>query len=118
MAIPPYKKDLEDFLQDTLFRNTWLVYSKIKIYVRQTNRLLDNERRATLDIGSVEVAEEHQQKGVFTQWLGLAERTAKKANRAVYVENVLNGDLARFLAKRGYKKVDPNESTPSFYKII
>lgn len=117
MATPPYKKDLEDFIVDTTFRNQWLIYAKIKIYVRQANRILDGVRRATLDIGSVEVPEEHQQKGVFTQWLGLAERVAKKAGRAVYVENVLNADLARFLAKRGYQKVDPHESTPSFYRI-
>ncbi len=69
----------------------------------------------TLEIGSVEVEEEHRGNGYFTLFIEEFERIAKEANRCIYVESVLNTELVRFFVKRGYQLVASSVS-PSFVK--
>ena len=113
--------NLDQFLVDKNVRNIWIQEPHLDAYVRKSFRLLDASTTATpcLDIGSIEVDEDKQGRGIFTAFLKRFEQAAKKANRAVYVESILNDRLLTFLLSRGYQ-LTPNSSdlSPNVFKFL
>jgi len=112
---------LNQFIEDANVRNTWIQEADLDAYVRKSFRLLDasSSARPCLDIGSIEVDEPNRGKGIFTAFLERFEQVAKKANRAVYIESILNPRLKTFLLSKGYQLL-PNTSdlSPCVFKII
>lgn len=89
---------------DFLERNKWLNYGPLEVYVRKSQIPFD--LGPNLQIANVTVDEEHQQQGHFTRFLHEAESYAKEHEyAAVYVENVINPVLEKFLTKQGYEKI-------------
>ena len=109
--------DLKRFLASPL-RNVWISEPYIRVYVRKSIRLIDNVHRDCLDIGSVEVEPHKRNNGVFSKFLLKFEKTAKRLNRAVYVESILNSRLEEMLKKRDYKYLSDFSGAPTMYKEI
>jgi hypothetical protein len=82
----------------------------LNAYIRVTQRYINHVMTETIDIGSVEVDQEHRNCGCFTQFLICVENIAKKWHRKVYVECVLNKILHQILQKRGYYRDDLGEN--------
>lgn len=115
--------NFDGFLSNEKIRNAWIAERDIDVYVRRSVRLLDKTSTTAtpcLDIGSVEVNEDHQGIGIFTGFLNRFEQAAEKLNRAVYIiESIQNPRLRKFLAKRGYKIVSGStDLAPNMFKII
>lgn len=99
--------------------NQWLRERFMDVYVRWSKRYIDKQMIECLDFASVEVDERHRGKGHLTKFLLRFEEEAKRLNRAVYIESILEPRLVPFLVKRGYKFVpgiDP--MNPSMYKTF
>jgi GNAT superfamily N-acetyltransferase len=91
----------------------------MKVYVRRSVRYLTNTPVKCLDVASIEVDEDHRGNGVFTAFLNRFEQEAKKLNRVVYVESILEPRLYQFLLTKGYKDVPGTcETSPTVFKII
>jgi len=95
----------------------------LRAYLRWTRRYILTEdghmvMHNTIDIGNVSVPEREQRKGVFRGFLEKLERTADQFGRTLYVENVLNPNLAKFLsARKGFRLVpDADNLAPCFYR--
>ena len=89
------------------------------VYLRWSKRYIDNQMVDCLDFASVEVDEGHRGKGHLTKFLLRFEEEAKRLNRAVYIESILEPRLVPFLTRTGYKLV-PNTAmiAPSMYKTF
>ena len=111
--------NLDTFLSSEFARNAWIHEHSINVYVRKSVRIIDRNPVPCLDLASVEVDEEDRENGIFAEFLNRFEREAKKLNRAVYVESILNTRLIKYLEKRGYQIV-PHSSdlSPNMFKII
>ena len=108
--------NLDRFVEST-FRNAWIQEKNIRIYVRRSQRFIDDKAIPCLDIGSVEVDENKWGQGIFTKFLNRFEAEAKKLKRAVFIESVINERLLAHLKnKRGYRIKSENEPT-SVYKL-
>jgi hypothetical protein len=94
--------NLETFLKSPQ-RNVWVVEKSIRVYVRKNRRFFDNNIHECLDIGTVEVNKDKRGTGIFTKFLTKFENEARKQNKYVYVENVLEPRLMMFLARRKYR---------------
>lgn len=82
-------------------RNAWLKYGPLEVYIRKSE--IPTELGRNLQIANVSVPERDQQHGHFTRFLDHIESYAKENKwDSVYVENILNPVLERFLLKRGY----------------
>lgn len=107
---------LESFLVSSQ-NNASLQKHGLKVYVRNGVRCIGDQMVTTLDIASVELIGRPLGKGIFTAWLGYAERQAVLAGKyAVYVESILNDRLLTMLLARGYQQ-EPNRRPPSVYKL-
>lgn len=110
--------NLSQFLANDSLRNAWLDEPDMKVYVRRSVRYLTNTPVPCLDVASIEVNEEHRGNGVFTAFLDRFEQEAKKLNRCVYVESILEPRLYQYLLTRGYKDVPGTcEMSPSVFKL-
>jgi len=112
--------NLDQFVSDKNLRNMWIQERDIDVYVRKSIRMLDRSTTATpcLDIGSVEVHEDRRGQGVFKAFLDRFEKEAKKLNRAVYIESIMEARLVKFLKSRGYAFVrDSSDLAPNMFKI-
>ena len=114
--------NLSSFLLNKNLRNQWIQEGKLRAYVRKSVRLLDSKSPTAtpcLDIGSVEVDENHRGKNIFKQFLSKFELKAKKLNRAIYIESILNPRLTKFLLSNGYSFVPRySDLSPSMFKIF
>jgi hypothetical protein len=113
-----YKRAIRAF-NSSAARNTWIVHKNIKVYVRKGQRRLPNTTgfQLTFDVANIEVMAE-KGKGVFTEWLGIAEHQARLLGYdAVFVESILEERLIPFLERRGYKHM-PGSIPPSMYLLI
>lgn len=113
----PYKTCLMKFLESKI-TNMWINHPDISIYVRKGWHRLPDFRMPveTFDIANINVPQTMQKQGIFTRWLEMAEDVANEEGfAAVFVESVLNPDLAKFLAKRGYTQSGPDEC-PNFFR--
>jgi hypothetical protein len=116
--------NLDEFLAGTE-RNAWIEEPHMKVYVRKSNRFLSaktihNSTPVTpcLDIASVEVDEDKRGGGVLTLFIKRFEREAKRLNRGVFVESILEPRLIPFLTKNGYAFLPHTcMDAPSMYKI-
>lgn len=108
---------LDDFLQREWPANSWIAERDIEVYVRRSVRLIGDEMVPCLDIGSVEVIEKHRGCGIFRAFLHRFEEEAKKLNRVVFIESILNDRLYKFLLANGYTH-DPRTDTvcPNVFK--
>lgn len=79
------------------------------IYLRCTWHTIDRRESGLaecLDIASIEIHERYQRKGFFKIALAVFENAARTYNyEAVFIENVLNGDLHDYLKSRGYEEL-------------
>jgi hypothetical protein len=99
-------------------RNAWIDEKYMKVYVRRSMRLIGPDTVPCLDLATVEVDEDKRGGGVLTLFIKRFEREAKKLNRAVYVESILEPRLIPFLIKNGYAFVPMTcMDGPSLYKI-
>ena len=113
------RMNFDMFVQSECVRNCWIYERDIAIYVRRSTRFINNKPIKCLDLASVEVIEEHRGMGIFTGFLSRFEEAAKKLNRAVFVESILNKRLEKFLEKRGYTHHPHSvELCPSMYKVL
>lgn len=98
-----YAMNLRQFINNGKLRNEWIVEGNyMQVYVRRSTRHIDGKLIPCLDIGSVEVTEGHRDKGIFTKFLSRFEKEAKKMNRGVFVESIVEFRLRNFLTKKGY----------------
>ena len=112
--------NLGQFIAYKNLRNVWICERNVSVYVRKSIRMLDRTTTATpcLDIGSVEVHENRRGQGVFKAFLDRFEKEAKKLNRAVFVESIVEARLVKFLTSRGYKFVhNSGELAPNMFKF-
>lgn len=99
------KMNLSLFLSSSYPPNAWIRERNISIYVRKSSRYINNNNIPCLDIGSVQVDEKYQKKGIFSAFLYRFEQEATKLNRGVYVESILNPFLVNYLLTKGYDYV-------------
>lgn len=94
--------------------NMWFEDDQMKVYVRKTHRLLlGGYREPTLEIGAIEVREELRRTGVFKRFLPQFEDLAYAEGRVVYIENVMDDWLKKYLGDYGFIGVN---GTECFYK--
>ena len=111
--------NLSQFLSSKWPNNAWIKEKNIEVYVRKSVRVLGQNVYPCLEIGNVNVNENHKGKGVFTAFLKRFEKEAEKLHRYVYVENLLEPRLINFLLKNGYKLVPgANTLAPCVYKLF
>lgn len=111
--------NLNEFLSTKNLNNSWIRENHIDVYVRRSNRLIGSETFPMLDIGSVQVDENFRGLGIFTDFLERYEKEAKKLNRGVYVESILNPRLTKRLLTYGYFLVPGTHPlSPSMYKLL
>ena len=113
--------NLKQFLSNDSLRNAWLDEPNMKVYVRRSIRYLADIPNLSpcLDIASIEVDEDHRGNGVFTAFLDRFEQEAKKLNRVVFVESILEPRLYQYLLTRGYTDVPGTcEMSPCVFKIV
>lgn len=91
----------------------WIYSPYFEVYVRVTTRYINGSMKDTIDVATIEVREEHQNRGYATAIFEYVEKLAKKYNRTVFVENVLSEILDTMLGRRGYTKIDG--IPPSYY---
>ena len=113
------RMNFDTFVKVDSLRNAWIYERDIAIYVRRSIRFINNQSVKCLDIGSVEVVEKRRGKGVFTAFLSRFEKEAKKLNRAVFVESILEPRLVRFFIQRGYSRHPQTlDFCPSMFKTF
>lgn len=109
--------NLNDFLTGT-DRNAWIDERHMKVYVRKSTRIIGTAAGFFLDLASVEVDEDKRGGGVLTLFIKRFEREAKRLNRGVFVESILEPRLIPFLTKNGYAFVPHTcMDAPCMYKI-
>ena len=82
---------------------------KVRVYVRKSIRLIGGSLVDCLDLGTIEVRRDLQRKGVLTAVLSMMERVNPWA--AVFVENVMNPDVADAVHGLGYLTHQPETIT-------
>jgi len=106
---------LAHFIQRSREKTTgsreWLVTEQMRVYVRKATHMLGKRMGITLDIAAVEVEEEYQRKGYWSQFI----RKAHKMNPwdATYMECVHSDILLHWCHRHGWERV--NEE--SFYLL-
>ena len=109
---------LDLFLSSDYPRNQWMAEKYIKVYVRKSNRYIQEVKYEFLDLASVEVCESQRGKGIFSEFFSRFEKQAKKSDRGVYVESILEKRFVNFFSKLGYKFVpNTNMECPTMYKL-
>ena len=94
-------------------RSKWIGDDFMKVYVRRANHIVSPKKSmATLDIASIDVAEEKQNQGLCTKFL----KDAHEINpwEATYVECVHNPLLASMLMRRGWIGVTTSDLSVGF----
>ena len=106
-----------NFMRGDSPRVSWIASadSTFRIYVRNSRRTIPPMRALfqVLDLATIEVETTHQRQGIFKRFLSILER---ETDRPLYVENVLNDNLVRFLTQRqGWiVRRNPSDFVPSF----
>ncbi len=100
----------------------WVKDGVVRAYLRWTRRYIESStghmsQHQTFEIANAEVEEEYRRKGYFKAFLAQVEHYAQQQLRTVYIENVLDAELAKYLSTRyGYKLVRGNNTLPCYYK--
>ncbi len=113
------KMTLPLFLEQDWPLNAWIYEKHIKVYVRKSTHLIGDKMEKCLDVGSVEVVEKYRTRGVFKAFLSRFEDEARRRNRHVYVESILNPKLLNFLLGLGYQLIPgTSDLAPSVFKKV
>lgn len=85
--------------------NEWLTLPEGQIYIRLSKRPEISGMGRTIDVSSVNF--DQQSTGAFSNYLTYLENVALRTEsvNGIFVENVLNSRLAKFLERHGYKEV-------------
>ena len=75
---------------------------ELRAYLRVGPRLIEGRQQQCIQIATVDVAEEQQRNGQFTEFLA---RLRGVCVLPVFVENVLNSDFGDALIRRGFRVV-------------
>lgn len=109
-------EEISNFIQKSISKKSilnsreWFENEQLKIYIRYTpKRFINGNYISTIDIASITVNEEYQNKGIFTNLLSNIENKFNKI--PIYVESILNDDFKQWLIKRGYKNIYVGEVT-------
>lgn len=81
-------------------RNEWINSKTIAVYLRKSFRLIDGNHINAIDIANVTVFFKYQNQGYFKSLILFLETLGN-----IYVESVLNDELALALLKNGYIEV-------------
>jgi hypothetical protein len=114
-TVPLLLDGIETEIQRRTRFNHWFEMQSMQVYLRMSQRSLEGKIRPTLDIANIEVRELYQGQGIFSEFLMGMELLAGKYGKAIYVENVGNPILQRFLIKRGY--IQQGDMLPCFYHL-
>jgi hypothetical protein len=94
----------------------WLKNKKVEVYVRITQRYVDDTFVESIDIANIDIKKERNQgKGWFTGFITQVEELAATSSRCVYIESIVSERFANFIIKRGYLR--SMTSYNSFYKL-
>ncbi|WP_338923680.1 GNAT family N-acetyltransferase (plasmid) [Pseudomonas silesiensis] len=99
-------KALDDFMRDNATMQVarkHLYMGPLMVYVRLTTRRMGSVVGRTLDLADISVDSNHQRQGIFRQFLDHAERIAGRQGVSLYVESIVNPELANALQRRGYE---------------
>jgi hypothetical protein len=109
-------EQLAEFIKDSensYTNNLWLQDDIMKVYVRKGRHMVyPGKLSTTLDIAAVEVDEDKQGQGYWTDFLDKAHEM--NPWEATYVENTLNPVLATSLIRHGWMPV-PGSFPESFF---
>ncbi len=102
--------DILKFVNGPHARSRWFEVGPLEIYLRSGTRWYNGHGVNVIDVGNVKIADERKRgKGLFTKILGELETIAHESGRAVFVENLLNERLEKFLQRRGYTCTNPQD---------
>ena len=104
---------LKEFIASDL-RNKWLSDRTMTMYVRKSHRFLEGDFHTTLDLATCEVAPRKRRKGVCNAFLAQVEQSCPY--EYIFIENVMVEGLAASLENHGWRKVNPAQPIPSYYK--
>lgn len=114
------KNEIEEMInQFKLFPvNKKIIKKEFQIYIRVTKRFIDGEMKNTIDIGSIDVKEKHQGKGIFREILKEIEDLAQKNKLTIFIECIHNEILIKMLERRNYIFIKEEFSfgAPNVYK--
>jgi len=100
------------------FRNAWVKLPYGELYLRNTNRYIEDKRRWTIDVANVTVKEKERGKGHFKQLIDdLEAGLGHRGVEVLYAENIHEPRLMPFFERRGYK-IDPYTTENCFYKLL
>ena len=109
--------NLRQFIKNESLSRSWINEKYIHIYIRRSKRFINGEFHDCLDLASVTVDENMRGKSIFSKFLFKFEKEAKKMNRVVYLENVLEERLQNYLLNvRNYNSLNSHFGVTSFYK--
>jgi len=94
----------------------WLFIPPFSVFMRVTSHYLDGAMQPTLDVATIDNAEQPGQ-GAFSVFMTEVEKIALKEGCYVRVESVNNEDLVKHLAKRGYQIKDEDTSPIAFKSV-
>jgi hypothetical protein len=120
MITEAFKKEFGATLQEFLTirkRNYWIEVGPVRVYARETFRVLNETRYSTFDIGAVSVECADQEKGYFKATVAIIiDMITVCGIEAVYIENVLNERLEKYLIRDGWT-LHMIGGIPSYYKL-
>lgn len=100
--------ELEHFLASAN-HNSWLSLGPMRVYCRKGHHIIQANAVDCFDIASVEVARGQRGRGHFLRFITTLTEVLKKHKsiQSIYVENVLNPRLERFLLRHGFSVSNP-----------
>lgn len=105
---------IDAFLKSNI-KNTWIENDSMKVYIRKSKRYVNNEILDFFDIASVEVNEEYQGNGFFTDFM--KNFLTKYIDKNVYVESIINPAIEHILKKFEFKYLTNSEFNINMYKL-
>lgn len=108
---------LKQFIKDETINRNWINERNISVYIRRSKRVIGGQLCDCLDLANVSVDEHMQGKGIFSRFLVKFEKEARKLNRIVYLENVLEQRFQIHLIDvKKYTLLDSNHGVVTLYK--
>lgn len=116
---------VKEFLLSTN-RNMWCREGEVEVYVRRAQRMIRPQNSASFMVRALDIATlrtERPGSGRLSELFDHWEQLADDFNYGVvFVENVINPRLVKWLERRGYEKqdnpCDPGDQLPCFYKQV
>lgn len=109
-------EEISKFIETSILKKSmlnsreWFENDQMRIYIRYTPmRLINGNYISTIDIASVSINENFQNKKLFTNLLSNIENKFNKI--PIYIESILNDNFKDWLIKRGYKPIYVGEVT-------